>query len=400
MKMLKFSKIEPIIIFLFIFTQISGLSILVFFVPGLGGIVGVLKYIIFLLPIIYLMKGVYIELRMLLVIALFSTTVLINNIDPVFLAEYRLASWILLIFAVGPLFYNAYLQQLRVKLLDTLFYVFMIMGFLSFLWWIAGLPQYGRGHFGGVLAHSMLLAPVASIGSIYAITKWLSKENSYKIKLFFLLMFVSNFISILLAASRGALAATLVVLMVFIISSKIRNKKLIIFISILIGFISFQFININLANSSITQEMASRGLENTREGLWHDRIMEFNSSPIYGVGFSAQDLTLNGRMGKDASEEGVIEPGSTYLMILSMTGLVGAFGLIVLFSKYFRYIKYLKSSLSKPEVLVFVFFLIHFILEGYIFSSGSLMAFAFWLLVGATYPTVYKRIKGGNYSEN
>lgn len=394
--MISLSRIEPFVIFLFIFTQIAGLSILVYLVPSMGVLVGQLKYLVFLLPILYLLKGFYFEWRMILTIILFLTTILINNVDPIFQAEYRLLSWSLLIFAVGPLIFNEFLQNFRKKLLTSLLYTFMIMGTLSFIWWLVGLPSLGRGYYTGLFTHSMLLAPIASIGSIFAITR-LVLTNTKKLKLLFLFLFFSNFIALLLSASRGALAGTILVLILFILFSKIRYKKILILLSIIISFFSLQFVNINLSDSDITQKIANRGIDNTRAGLWQDRLLEFNSSPIFGVGFAAQDLTLDGRLGKGANEEGGVEPGSTYLMILSMTGIVGLFALLILFSKYFTQIIFLKQNLNNPILYIFIFFLIHFISEGYIYSSGSLMAFTFWLLIGATYPTTFKE---NTYHEN
>jgi O-antigen ligase len=388
--MVRISRIEPLIIFLFIFTQIAGLSILVYTVPSLGSLIGTFKYLIFLLPIIYLLKGFYIEWRMLLVITIFITTILINNIDPIFQSEFRLISWILLIFAVGPFVLNEFLINFRKRLLTTLLITFMIMGSISFLWWLVGLPSLGRGHYTGLFTHSMLLAPIAAMGSIFSAYKTVSSDKQ-KFKLIYLFLFISNFISLLLSASRGALAGTLFVLFIFLIFAKIKYKKTLIILSLIIGFFSLQFVSINLSNSNITQKIANRGIDNTRAGLWHDRIMEFNSSPIFGVGFASQDLTLDGRLGKGASEEGGVEPGSTYLMILSMTGLLGLFSLIILFSKYLTKIKKLKQPFQKPELYILIFFLVHFISEGYLYSSGSLMAFTFWLLIGATYPTNYEK---------
>ncbi len=393
--MISLSRIEPFIIFIFIFTQIAGLSILVYLAPSLGSLIGQLKYLVFLFPILYLLKGFYIEWRMILTIVLFLTTILINNVNPIFQAEYRLLSWSLLIFAVGPLFFNEFLQEFRKKLLLSLFYTFMIMGSLSFIWWLAGLPSLGRGHYTGLFTHSMLLAPIASIGSIFAITKIVSTDSN-KLKLLFLFLFISNFISLLLSASRGALAGTVLILILFILLSKIKYKKILILLSIIIGFFSLQFVTINLSDSDITKKLANRGVDNTRAGLWHDRLLEFDSSPFFGVGFAAQDLTLDGRLGKGADENGGVEPGSTYLMILSMTGIIGVIALLILFSRYLSQIIYLKQNLNNPILYIFIFFLIHFISEGYIYSSGSLMAFTFWLLIGETYPNYYNKVNDEN----
>ncbi len=175
--------------------------------------------------------------------------------------------------------------------------------------------------------------------------------------------------------------------------TSIKYKKILLTFIIIFGFFSTQFINININNSDLTNSISNRGIDNTREELWHDRILEFNSSPFFGVGFSAQDNSLKGKLSFNISNDGKVEPGSTYLMILSMTGLLGASALIILFSKYYLYINKLRNATSNYFLLIFIFFLIHFIAEGYIYSSGSLMAYTFWLLIGVTYPNSYK----GNY---
>ena len=79
-----------------------------------------------------------------------------------------------------------------------------------------------------------------------------------------------------------------------------------------------------------------------------------------------------------------------------MTGLIGLSSLLILFSKYLGKFKELKYSLDNPTMLIFLFFLIHFISEGYLYSSGSLMAFTFWLLIGATYPNNYNKVNCEN----
>jgi O-antigen ligase len=83
-------------------------------------------------------------------------------------------------------------------------------------------------------------------------------------------------------------------------------------------------------------------------------------------------------------------------MILSMTGIIGVIALLILFSRYLSQIIYLKQNLNNPILYIFIFFLIHFISEGYIYSSGSLMAFTFWLLIGETYPNYYNKVNDEN----
>jgi len=139
--------------------------------------------------------------------------------------------------------------------------------------------------------------------------------------------------------------------------------------------------------------------------LWANRMIEFNSSPYFGVGFATQKddiITLDNDYLEVAAATGSIEPGSTYLMILSMTGLFGAFAMFLLMFKamvsrgFWRRIALQDSY----KLATFVFFSVHFIAEGYIFSSGALFACIFWLLLGATYPYAkinYSKLNRGKY---
>ena len=142
----------------------------------------------------------------------------------------------------------------------------------------------------------------------------------------------------------------------------------------------------SLESDTITGTILSRGTVNTRETLWNDRIREFHSSPIFGVGFASQSNLLSET--KSGELGGKIEPGSTYLMVLSMTGVIGMMALLFFFLKPLMSLNFWTRvySIERYKLAAYIFFLVHFVAEGYIFSSGSLLACVFWLLVGATYP--------------
>jgi O-antigen ligase len=138
--------------------------------------------------------------------------------------------------------------------------------------------------------------------------------------------------------------------------------------------------------------MEDRGLQNTRESLWKQRLKEFNDRPVFGVGFASEDNGLVDIRKKDKS--GKIEPGSSYLMILSMTGFAGAISILFFLSKILFDKKFWKLTTKKEiyKLAVLGFFSIHFFSEGYLFASGSLMAFVFWTLIGSIYPYSLKNI--------
>lgn len=387
---LKINKIEPLIIFLLVTSQISTYTIFTILFPINDSILQIFKYLCIFLPIIYLFKGFKIEIKMLFVILTFFISILINDIDPKFNSEIRFITWIIMISMIGPLFYSNNLNLFKEKLLDIFMYVFMILGTISFIYWLIGLQSLGRGHFSGVFGHSMVLAPISSMGVLYSIYRYYKSETNF-FKYFYFILFISNFLSLVLSASRSALVAVLIALFIFLIFAKVRYKKIFFFFAVLIGIIANNFISLNLEKSNLTQSIATRGFDNTREILWHDRLLEFKSSPFFGVGFAAQNDNIDGKIGKKGSDEGVVEPGSTYLMILSMTGLVGTIAIIIFFSNYIKNLKFWRNNLLEInyKILLLIFFFIHFIAEGYIFSSGSIFAFIFWLLIAVTYPNQY-----------
>jgi O-antigen ligase len=392
---LKIYRIEYLIIFLLVISQILTYTIFTILFPINDSILQIFKYLCIFLPIIYLFKGFKIEIKMLFVILIFLTSILINDIDPKFNSEVRFATWIVMIAMIGPLFYSYHLNLFKEKLLNTFMYVFMILGAISFIYWLFGFPSLGRGHFSGLFNHSMVLSPISSMGVLFSIYKFYKSETNF-LKYFYFILFIFNFLALILSASRSALAAVLIALFIFLLFAKIRYKKIFLFFGILVGIIANSFISLNLEKNNLTQSITTRGFDNTREILWHDRLLEFKSSPFFGVGFAAQDDNIKGKIGKKGSEEGVVEPGSAYLMILSMTGLLGTIVLLIFFSKYILSLNFWEKNLFNInyKFLLFIFFSIHFIAEGYIFSSGSIFSFIFWLLVASTYPNSY------NYKEN
>lgn len=387
---LKRTSISPLITYLLLFTVIVNVSLVPVLIPIPSTVFQILLYGSLVVIIIFFTKKVQINLRMLLVIVAAFISLILSDADAKYDTTNRFLTWLLVVSTIGPLFYSKFLIQFRNKLLETFIYIFMIIGFVSIIYFALGLPHLGRGHFTGIMSHSMILGPISAIGGLYAFYRFM-KESRRKIKLLFFILFICNFMSVFLAASRTAFVGMMVGLFFYLTFNKFRFRKIIILILMIvsIGFVSsLETLQHTLKNSDT---LLSRKVENTREGLWNDRINEFKKYPLFGVGFASQDDTLLDW--KRKSKTGQIEPGSTYLMVLSMTGIVGAFTMIILlikpllsknFWKVFIYDESYKGA-------IFLFFYVHFIAEGYIFASGSTLGFIFWLLLGATYP--YNGIK-------
>ena len=118
---------------------------------------------------------------------------------------------------------------------------------------------------------------------------------------------------------------------------------------------------------------------NSREYKWDNRIAEFKESPMFGVGFAAVSTEADGEY--DATS-GVVEPGSSWLAIFSMTGLVGAIIVIGIILSAFIGIWRSKTPIAPLICGLLSFFFINMIAEGFIFSGGSFLCLMFWLYIG------------------
>ena len=399
--------IDISLIIILLIAEIIPLTIVSYFIPMQQSLWQGLLYITLLFVMSKAFFDIKIEWRILFFIAVAMISIILSDTSQKYNAPLRLMMWVVLISAVGPLLYNEKLIDFRKKLFDSIMYMFMIIGSISFLYWMLGLPNLGRGHFTGITVHSMLLAPIASLGAIYAMYRYL-ESSIYNIqKYMFSVMFIFNTISVLLAASRSSLVAFLFAVVILLYFQKFRYKKIItiVMITIFILGILIKMINENSYHtkqnsSEIMKSMEDRGLKNTREALWKDRLNEFHLHPIFGVGFASQEDKILSVRHKNKS--GNIEPGSTYLMILSMTGIVGAFAMFFFLSKALFNREFWRQIIHKDQYkfAVFGFFFVHFLGEGYLFASGALMAFVFWTLVGATYPYSLEKIIKESNSEN
>ena len=82
------------------------------------------------------------------------------------------------------------------------------------------------------------------------------------------------------------------------------------------------------------------GTFSSRESLWMARIAEIKSHPLTGVGFCCVDPRLT----PVNTQTGVIEPGSSWLAIFSMTGILGFLSFIIVFYKTFHHAYSLSSQ--------------------------------------------------------
>ena len=113
----------------------------------------------------------------------------------------------------------------------------------------------------------------------------------------------------------------------------------------------------------------------SRTALWDARIEEFESSPIWGIGFGVTGIGGNAKTGR-------AETGSGWLSVLSQTGIIGIVIVLLLIKRAIAPIDLLRQN--KRMVLyssVLVFLCLHTIFEAYLYQSGWYLCLILWTIV-------------------
>lgn len=342
-----------------------------------------------LLPLLISISNIKLSITYISFCAYLLFNIIITNPPAVFNSGQRLLLFIILLFIVSPMFSNDNLISFRKSCCLYFIIIGSVCSVASFFCYFLGINYFrniygitdyigSAGLFGGLFTHSMFLGPMAGISTCFLLWKYLvSKKRLYI--LFCVLSAGATFFS----ASRAAVVATFIACVVLIILFyKTKGRALKFFlIAAIIGGLSFPLWEsaLNGINQKNTNNEAL-GEYGSRTPKFEARIAEFESNPLFGVGFASIDAN-----GSDSFDlrTGTIEPGSSWLATLSMTGIIGfAFVAIFMFNA-FKAAKSSTAAYSPLMASLVIWFAIHMIFEGYIFAAGGPLCFILWLVIGA-----------------
>ncbi|MCM4155368.1 O-antigen ligase family protein [Gramella sp. AN32] len=313
-------------------------------------------------------------------------SIIFNEIPSFFKPYERFAAFLIVMGLFGPLIRNSALQQFRLYLFKIINSLIVTMVIISFVGIVAGFPSMvGRGGFAGLFNHSMMLGPMAAIAMLICIS-WGNTSNNKKKRSFFLILAAISFITCVAAGSRAALLAGVAGGLFYYY--KVNQGKLSRYIRIIMLIMAIGILSFPLWESyteriieKMTYAEDQGDILVTREALWTTRLLEFEKSPIYGIGFAAVDTSLTN---KYDAKEGKIEPGSSWLVVLSMVGLLGFIPLVFLLIKYLKFL-YKEEVMQQFSALLgalLILCIVHMMAEGYVFSAGSGLFFIFWFIMG------------------
>lgn len=323
----------------------------------------------------------------------------LNSPPPFFRAWQRLGVYSLVLIVASPMLSSTFASAERYKVLMYFIYICVVLSVGSFFAYYLGINLFirnnvvldiGVGTFAGLTNHSMVLGPISALSAVYLFAKLLETKDSTDSRrgsriIIIILAFLLCIGSCLLSASRAALGS-LFVGCVFVLSrvyrARITRMLGVLFVAIVVATATYPLWE---SLASYVAQKNQGNIENgsilySRETRIEGRVAEFMSSPIYGVGYCVMDPQ---HAGVDIVT-GQIEPGSSWLAIASMTGILGLLCFIPICLIGLRKVWKIPDPF-KSSVLggMLAFFLVHMFAEGYIFAPKSFLSLLFWLILAS-----------------
>lgn len=314
-----------------------------------------------------------------------------NEVPEFFSPWQRLGTSVIVSGLLGPFLFSRELCRMRILMFKVVNILFAVVIVVSFLGLFCGISRYHAysGYVCGITTHSMLLGPISGCTVLYMFYRLYHGKNSGRGKK--LLLLIVLFMSVCLlfgAASRSAFIATAVGVVV-LHCIYVRNRRSRLYKIVLFGTVALA-VSMPVLEPYYVKLLEKNGNEeflnfDSRADHWRLHWESFKENPITGIGFCAIDVDpgIN-----TLGDNGRVETGSSWLSILSMTGILGFCSFCFLLVGAFRI---LYRNLRRHELEVafggglLSFWCVHMLAEGYVLSAGGLLFFSFWLLLGTIY---------------
>lgn len=378
-----------------VFLAFFALNNIINFTPSFGNE----YYVVMLLGLMLLIKdgkfrfSIYPVCLLFLLVSVIS--ILANSIPASFNPWLRLLTFTVVWAVSGPLLAGETLDKSKITMFWTLRWSITLVAILSFLGKIIGVGTYhGHGYYCGLTVHSITMGLIAANSMVFVCYLYLTEFFSKKYKKWCLVAILFSITILFAAASRSAFLAGCggALFMFFLLSKKnffIIIRLMVILVVLL--FASFplwekSFMHIKEKNGGITSLDIS-----SREGHWKNMLYLFEKNPVIGIGFSylssnhTSSSIYQSYNGQIESGNGQIEPGNSWLVVLTMTGILGGFCIAYIMFVTFRHLKRQSKLYQKRTAFLSGLLfceILHMCGEGYILAAGGFGFFNFWCLIG------------------
>lgn len=258
--------------------------------------------------------------------------------------------------------------------------------------------MYRALEFSGFCSHPMWTSCAAAFSTMFFVSLAFREGKKNRIqRLFYFAMILASLYVTMIGASRSAFFLSLACsLLIIWMQSKsfavVRNL-------VVVGVTAVVFAPFLMKNSQAMMNKKN-GLEITtentsRDELWAQRMEEFKSSPIWGIGFAAHGVGANKQVGRN-------ESGGSFISVLAQAGIIGIIFIVFIWFAAILFPRQIGTDYNTILFYVaFVFMSIHSILEGYMFQAGWYLCLIIWLVLGLMiehkmmrkkYPFLMKKI--------
>lgn len=301
-------------------------------------------------------------------IAVYLGSLLLNLQPATGIRLQRFAAFAIGMLAFSPLITNDKLSALRNNVIQFLVITLAVMVWISLpLWIYATIKQisifdnrfYYYG-FRGIFVMGMTLAPATVVVALAAADMSIKEGVTRHLRI---LAFATCLVALILCVAAGSRACLLGLLAASALLGYLRRKRICAIchrtvkakyaigaIAILILLAALPF-SIKVLSAKMELASMHNSIFSSREYIWQARWTEFKASPIIGIGYAREfpkaadaDTNIHGTTTADLTK---IEPGSSYLSLLSYGGILGATSFLwVLWSVLGPYIK--KKTTTVP----------------------------------------------------
>lgn len=376
--------------YLALFVAFISASRIVWFMPSLGnGYYFILVFILLLLLISNGTNKLKINMQGMVLIVVCTMSILLNDIPYYYRPWLRLGLFCTVTFLVGPFLKSPILSIFRKSLFWNTLLINTVIALVSFIGRTVGISRMQGNFWCGITNHSMIMGIVAGNAGVYLLML-LTNIKSLNSKQRWIIggILVLCLLMMLGAASRSSilafLAGGIITLLISMKQSRIKIMKI-----AMVTFVVLFFLSQYLERYTVGIQQKNKGdvmvmnIE-SRAALWEKGWQTFCDNPLVGVGFSAMEVDM---LEDDTglTHTGQVEPGSSWLAVLSMTGMFGGIAIIlILIRGSFQLCSIYRKNVPIAATLygLFAFYLVHMCAEGYIFAGGSMSCLNFWLLMG------------------
>lgn len=256
--------------------------------------------------------------------------------------------------------------------------------------------------FCGFASHPMWTSCAAAISAVFFSSMAFRDDlrNKWLKWCCYAMILISLYIT-MIAASRAAFFLSLAC-SALVIRMQAKEMTTLFRNVFIVGITTVAFAPVLIDNSNAMLHKKN-GLEITtkntsRDELWSQRIAEFYSSPIIGIGFAAHGVGANKVVGRN-------ESGGSFISVLAQAGIIGIIFIALIWAAAIMMPSRVRED---PNLILvyasFVFFSIHSIIEGYMFQAGWYLCLVIWLVIGVMiehkeYGNLYKDIEEEDENE-